>query len=70
MARDEGGTDVEHSGLTWRKSSHSGNGSNGACVEVARLAHSSFVRDSKNPSAGTLSFPSAPFRAFLGVVQG
>jgi hypothetical protein len=69
MAPDKGGTDVEHARLTWRKSSRSGQGDNGACVEVARLPHSTHVRDSKNPSAGTLSFPSGSFVAFLGVVQ-
>lgn len=56
---------MDHSGLSWRKSSHSGNGTNGACVEIARLPHSSFIRDSKNPLAGILTFPAASWSAFL-----
>jgi hypothetical protein len=60
---------LDHSGLIWRKSSRSTGDDDASCIEVARLPHSSFIRDSKNPSAGTLSFPSAPFRTFLGVVS-
>jgi hypothetical protein len=56
---------VDHTGLTWRKSSRSGTGTNGSCVEVARLPHATAVRDSKNPSAGILTFTSDPWRAFL-----
>jgi hypothetical protein len=42
------------SDLTWRKSSHSGGGSdadNSNCVELAASA----VRDSKNPAGGVLN---------------
>jgi hypothetical protein len=42
------------SGLTWRKSSYSGGGSDGDnsnCVELAGSA----VRDSKNPGGGVLN---------------
>lgn len=50
--------------LTWRKSSYSA--AHGECVETARLPHraAATVRDSKNP-APTLTFPAAPWRAFL-----
>jgi hypothetical protein len=40
------------SGLTWRKSSYSGNGTDNAnCVELAARA----VRDSKNPGGPVLN---------------
>jgi hypothetical protein len=62
---------MDHSGLTWRKSSHSGSdsGDDIDCVEVARLPHASFVRDSKNPSAGILAVPAASWSTFLADVQ-
>jgi Domain of unknown function (DUF397) len=54
---------MEH--LTWRKSSHSSGGSNAGCVEIARLTETTSIRDSKNPGAGTLTFPAAPWNTFL-----
>ncbi|HEY3611503.1 MAG TPA: DUF397 domain-containing protein [Pseudonocardiaceae bacterium] len=39
------------SGVTWRKSSYSGEGATGNCVELALDA----VRDSKNPAGPVLS---------------
>jgi hypothetical protein len=53
----------------WRKSSRSGTGSNGACVEVASFASAFGVRDSKNPDAAVLLFPARPWSAFLAVVR-
>lgn len=41
---------VDYTGLRWRKSSRSGSGGNGNCVEVALTGWSAAVRDSKNPS--------------------
>lgn len=44
------------SDLRWRKSSYSsGEGSQGACVEVAYASGSVMVRDSKAPTSGTLT---------------
>ncbi|VVJ23982.1 Uncharacterised protein [Amycolatopsis camponoti] len=44
------------SDLSWRKSSYSsGEGSQGACVEVAFTPGSVAVRDSKAPTSGTLT---------------
>jgi hypothetical protein len=44
------------SDLCWHKSSYSsGEGSQGACVEVAFAPGSVMVRDSKAPAAGTLT---------------
>ncbi len=50
--------------LTWRKSSRSGGGTNGNCVEVAFTQSAVAVRDSKNPVA-VLAFPAQQWRAFL-----
>lgn len=55
---------MEQSGLTWRKSSRSGTGGNGNCVEIARTLATTAVRDSKNPAAGTLTFPATAWTAF------
>jgi hypothetical protein len=48
----------------WRKSSYSGGAEDGDCVEVS-LAHDALVRDSKNPSGGTLTFSSTAWKNFL-----
>ncbi len=49
---------------TWRKATKSG--SNGDCVEVARLAEDAIgVRDSKNPDGPVLVFTAAEWDAFL-----
>lgn len=52
---------------TWRKSSHSG-GQGGACVEVAPATALVGVRDSKRPTAGTLTVHPTTWRAFVGAV--
>ncbi|MEV6873911.1 Scr1 family TA system antitoxin-like transcriptional regulator [Amycolatopsis sp. NPDC051128] len=54
----------ERTGLTWRKSRYS-NASGNNCVEVARLASSVAVRDSKAPTSGHLSLTPSAWRAFL-----
>jgi Domain of unknown function (DUF397) len=51
--------------LVWRKSSRSGNGSNGDCVEVAFVDKVVAVRDSKNPDAGMLTLPESAWTTFL-----
>jgi hypothetical protein len=48
---------------TWRKSSYSS--ATGSCVEIAPGTRTMFVRDSKNPAAGTLSVSRAAFADFL-----
>ncbi|CCH27430.1 DUF397 domain-containing protein [Actinosynnema sp. NPDC047251] len=55
---------VDSTGLVWRKSSRSGGGSNGNCVEVAFAGAAVAVRDSKNPAAGVLAFPAAQWAFF------
>ena len=49
----------------WRKSSRSNGGGNGNCVEVSLVGPSARVRDSKNPTGPTLSFPAGEWRKFL-----
>lgn len=49
--------------IGWRKSSYSG--ATGECVEIGWQAADVAVRDSKNPSGPTLSFPTDHWRAFL-----
>jgi hypothetical protein len=58
--------DHTHSGLIWRKSSHSSaEGQN--CVEVAMLSNGGrAVRDSKNPGGPILTFTPAEWDAFIG----
>ncbi|CAM3387469.1 DUF397 domain-containing protein [Kibdelosporangium persicum] len=55
--------------LTWRKSSRSSAQTNASCVEIARLPHGSAVRDSKNPTAGILTFPAAHWQDFLSAAR-
>jgi hypothetical protein len=54
--------------VQWRKSSHSG-GSGGQCVELAQLADSVGVRDSKNTNGSHLVFDAADWRAFASRVK-
>lgn len=51
----------------WRKSSHSG--SNGNCVEVARLADAIAVRDSKDADGPHLTFTSNDWGRFLAEIK-
>ncbi|MFC8528443.1 DUF397 domain-containing protein [Nocardia sp. NPDC057227] len=60
----------EPSGLTFRKSTYSQ--AEGECVEVAEAPNGDrYVRDSKNPDAGTLHFTAGEWTAFKrGVLSG
>ncbi|SFO95962.1 protein of unknown function [Amycolatopsis arida] len=75
---------VNHGGLTWRKSKHSGDEGNcveiawhkstrsgnvGNCVEVAHTATTAFVRDSKDPDLGHLDVRPAAWSAFLATLR-
>lgn len=53
--------------VRWRKSSHSANEA-GNCVEVARLAAATAVRDSKNTAGPVLAFPNSAWHTFLRTV--
>ncbi len=52
--------------LRWRKSSFSGGGDGNTCVEIAPLATRVAIRDSKEPSQGTVT---VPLEAFTALVQ-
>nr|WP_229905153.1 DUF397 domain-containing protein [Lentzea cavernae] len=56
---------VDFFGAVWRKSSRSGGGNNGSCVEVAFSGQAVGVRDSKSPDSGTLVFSSVQWAFFL-----
>jgi uncharacterized protein DUF397 len=47
----------------WRKSSRS-NGDGNVCVEIALLSEATAIRDSKNPTGGTLVVPAAGWATF------
>jgi hypothetical protein len=49
----------------WRKSSRSGTGNNGNCVEVALTATVARVRDSKNPQGRVLVLPAKAWTTFV-----
>lgn len=49
----------------WRKSSYSGPGDGDSCVEIANHRTLIAIRDSKNPTHGTLAFPPTAFATFL-----
>ncbi|MFI0355142.1 DUF397 domain-containing protein [Actinomadura sp. 9N407] len=51
---------------SWRKSSHSGGVNDEQCVELAQLAESVGVRDSKDPAGGHLSLS---VDQFAGLVE-
>ncbi|MFG2939922.1 DUF397 domain-containing protein [Streptomyces sp. NPDC048282] len=55
---------------TWRKSSFSGGGQGDACVEVAHRPTRISIRDSKTPTAATLTFPTTAFAPFLAAIKG
>lgn len=50
--------------MEWRKSSYSGGGNDGNCVEVAFADLAVAVRDSKNTGA-QLAFPAESWKRFL-----
>jgi hypothetical protein len=56
---------VDFSGAEWRKSNHSGDGSNGDCVEVAFVRVAVGVRDSKHTGGPHLTFGAAAWREAL-----
>jgi len=60
-------SDLSH--VTWRKSSRTNDGGDGACVEVAGLRDEVALRDSKNPSGSMLTITRAEWRSFLSGIQ-
>jgi hypothetical protein len=56
--------------VAWRKSSRSGQGGNGNCVEVAFAGPVVGVRDSKSPATGALVVPASGWTGFLRGLAG
>jgi len=52
--------------LTWRKSKAC---ANNACIEIAEVPQSFFVRDSKNPIGSVLTFDRAAWGTFIAGVR-
>jgi hypothetical protein len=59
---------TELSDARWRKSTRSG-GNGGNCVEVAKLAGTIGVRDSKDVDAAVLAFEPTSWSAFVASVR-
>ncbi|MCD9873443.1 DUF397 domain-containing protein [Streptomyces guryensis] len=53
----------------WRKSSYSGAGDGNSCVEIANSDTHAAVRDSKDPTAGVLTFPTGTFTTFVEALK-
>jgi len=56
-------TDLERTGLVWRKAQLSTN--NGSCVEIASVTGKIALRDSKDPSGPVLVYTPDEWSAFL-----
>ncbi|MEU9345923.1 DUF397 domain-containing protein [Streptomyces sp. NPDC048278] len=54
---------------SWQKSSYSSFGDGDSCVEIANSPTRIAVRDSKDPAAGTLTFPRAVFAPFVEALK-
>lgn len=54
---------------TWRKSSHSDDGGEAECVEIAELPDRVAMRDSKDPTGPVLAFTNTEWSAFLTDVR-
>lgn len=57
----------DHDEIHWRKSSYSA--CDGNCVEVAMLACTVFIRDSKDPDQA-LDFPAFAWKGFINRLKG
>ncbi|MFE1294423.1 DUF397 domain-containing protein [Streptomyces sp. NPDC058731] len=53
----------------WRKSSYSGPGDGDSCVEIATGETHTAVRDTKDRTRATLTFPAPAFAAFLRALK-
>jgi len=60
---------VDLSGARWRRSSRTGGGNGGNCVEVAFVGPAIGVRDSKSPDSGVLVFSAVQWSFFLKAFQ-
>ncbi|MGW1612722.1 DUF397 domain-containing protein [Streptomyces sp. NPDC002285] len=53
----------------WRKSSYSSFGDGDSCVEIANSPTRIAIRDSKDPTVGTLTFPADAFTALTEALK-
>lgn len=60
-------SNLEISGLQWRKARRSAN--NGACVELAPASGQIFVRDSKDQDGPKMRYPMATWMVFVSDVK-
>ena len=51
--------------IQWRKSSHSSGQGGVECVEVAAVAHTALIRDSKDPDGPHLTIPRTHLRTLI-----
>ncbi|WP_420709611.1 MULTISPECIES: DUF397 domain-containing protein [unclassified Streptomyces] len=58
------------SGVQWTKSSYSGGGGSGDCVEYASVGGAVAVRDSKNPEGGKLFLGVQQFAGLVAMAKG
>ncbi|MEV7000097.1 DUF397 domain-containing protein [Streptomyces sp. NPDC093982] len=54
---------------SWRKSSYSSFGDGDSCVEVANSPTRIAIRDSKDPTVGTLTFPTDAFTPLIEALK-
>ncbi|MGW2301136.1 DUF397 domain-containing protein [Streptomyces sp. NPDC001809] len=66
---NDGGA-YDMSGVQWTKSSYSGGGGSGDCVEYARLGGGVAVRDSKNPEGPALFLGVQQFAGLVAMAKG
>lgn len=62
-------TKLNLTNATWRKSSRSGNGGSGTCVEITSVSTHIAVRDSQNPHGGFLAFSPAQWKDLVRGVK-
>ncbi|MGP4046711.1 DUF397 domain-containing protein [Streptomyces sp. 2A115] len=53
----------------WRKSSYSGPGDGDSCVEIAGDRTRVAIRDSKDPTYATITFPTEAFTPFIDALK-
>jgi hypothetical protein len=55
--------------IKWRKSSHSGGQGGIDCVEVAAVARTAMIRDSKDPAGPHLTIPRTDLCALITAIK-
>lgn len=55
--------------VSWRKSSYSSFGDGDSCVEIAHCPNHIAIRDSKDPTVGTVTVPADAFTPFIEALK-